>query len=267
MPLIAIVLALLVAVPAHAKPNFTSTFAGRDGCFVLYDLKESRVIARFNPKEYSSKRISPCSTFKVPLALMAFDASILKDETSAMKWDGVKTPREEWNRDQTAASWMRNSVVWFSQRLTPQLEMEKVKAHLSRFRYGNEDMSGGLTKAWLQSSLLISPDEQLRFWERFWREDLPVSKHAFDMTKKITLIDTSRSGWTLHGKTGSGAIAARDGKSFRGLGWFAGHVARGDREYVFVTSYTDRAQASDERPPGWIAREMSKRILREMGLY
>jgi len=54
---------------------------------------------------------------------MAFDAGILKDEGSGMKWDGTKTSRQEWNRDQTAASWMKYSVVWFSQRLTPQLGM------------------------------------------------------------------------------------------------------------------------------------------------
>ncbi|TMQ59289.1 MAG: class D beta-lactamase [Candidatus Eisenbacteria bacterium] len=171
MRIMAVVIALLLPSTAHAKANFARAFAGRDGCFELYDLKANKLLVRLNPGR-CAKRISPCSTFKVPLALMAFDAGILGDESSVMKWDGTRTAREEWNRDQTAASWIKNSVVWFSQRLTPQLGMQRVKGYLSRFHYGNEDMSGGLTKAWLQSSLLISPDEQLRFWERFWREDL-----------------------------------------------------------------------------------------------
>jgi beta-lactamase class D len=239
-----------------AEPDFARLFSGRDGCFELYDFKTNETVVRYNPTR-CAVQTSPCSTFKVPLALMAFDAGILTDESSSMKWDGTKTSRDAWNRDQTAATWMQNSVVWFSQRLTPLLGLDKVKAYLSRFGFGNEDMTGGLTRAWLESSLLISPDEQLRFFVRFWREELPVSKHAFDMTKKITLVDTSNSGWALHGKTGSGAR----------LGWFVGHVARGNREYVFVTSYTDRVVSRDERPPGWIARDITKEILKAMGLY
>ena len=238
------------------EPDFARHFAGRDGCFELYDLKTSQLVVRSNPAR-CAKRTSPCSTFKVPLALMAFDAGILEDETSPMKWDGTKTSREEWNRNQTAATWMQYSVVWFSQRLTPMLGMDSVKAYLSKFGYGNGDMSGGLQTAWLESSLTISPDEQLRFWQRFWRQELPVSKHSFEVTKKLTFVDVSPAGWTLHGKTGSGS----------GLGWFVGHVAQGEREYVFVTSYTDLEKAADRRPPGWIARDIAKKILGEMGLY
>jgi len=199
-------IALLLASPtAAAEPDFARIFAGRDGCFALYDLKAKTLVVRSNP-DRCALRTSPCSTFKVPLALMGFDAGVLTDENSSMPWDGKKTTRDVWNRDQTAATWMQNSVVWFSQRLTPLLGMDKVKAYLAGFDFGNQDMSGGLTRAWLESSLLVSPDEQLRFWGRFWREELPVSKHAFAMTKKITFVDTSEKGWILHGKTGSGAV-------------------------------------------------------------
>jgi beta-lactamase class D len=260
---------VLLTPPAHAaEPDYARLFAGRNGCFELYDLKANALVARFNPGR-CAERASPCSTFKVPLALMAFDAGILVDGSSAIKWDGTKTGRDAWDRDQTAASWMRNSVVWVSQRLTPLLGMEKVKRYLDGFDYGNRDMSGGLTRAWLESTLAISPDEQLRFWQRFWREELPVSKHAFAMTKKITLVETSPSGWILHGKTGSGGVGkgGPDRASTLWLGWFVGHVSRGDREYVFVTSYTDLAVSTDDRPAGWIARDIAKEILGALGLY
>lgn len=260
---------ILIAFPAHAaEPDFDRLFAGRDGCFELYDMKTNKLVVRSNPRR-CAQRTSPCSTFKVPLALMAIDAGILEDETSPMKWDGTKARRDEWNRDQTAATWMQNSVVWFSQRLTPQLGMEKVKSYLSRFDFGNQDMSGGLTTAWLESSLQVSPDEQLRFWQKFWREELPVSKNAFDVTKKLTFVAESPSGWVLHGKTGSGGVSkgGPNQDPVLWLGWFVGHVARGDREYVFVTSYTDRVESADRRPPGWIARDIAKTILAEMGRY
>lgn len=247
-----------------AEPDYAKLFAGRDGCFELYDLKANKRIARYNPRR-CAEATSPCSTFKVPLALMAFDAGILTDDTSSIAWDGTTYERESWNHDQTAASWMQNSVVWFSQRLTPQLGLEKVKAYLGKFDFGNRDTSGGLTHFWLESSLTISPDDAMRFWQRFWREELPVSRHAFEMTKKITFIETSPDGWTLHGKTGSGGAGV--GEPDRKLGWFVGHVARGDREYVFVARYTDRVASTDSRPSGWIARDIAKSILHDLGLY
>jgi len=258
-----VVLVLLASLTARAaEPDYAALFAGRNGCFELYDLKTGKLVTRYGDKR-CAERTSPCSTFKVPLALMAFDAGVLKDESSSIKWDGTKYGRDVWNRDQTPSTWMQNSVVWFSQKLTPQLGMEKVKDYLRQFDYGNRDMSGGLTRAWLESSLKLSPDEQLRFWEKFWREQLPVSKHAYAMTKKITYVGTSPGGWVLHAKTGSGGSE----ETSRWVGWFAGHVAKGDREYLFVTSYTDRVASTDDRPAGWIAREMSEKILTQLGLY
>jgi beta-lactamase class D len=265
---IALIIALIACPgsPAQAEPDYARLFAGCDGCFELYDLNANKLIVRSNPSR-CARRFSPCSTFKVPLSLMAFDAGILQDENSSMKWDGTRSSHEQWNQDQTAASWMQYSVVWFSQRLTPQLGMRRVKRYLERFHYGNQDMSGGLTKAWLQSSLLISPDEQLNFWRRFWREALPLSKHAYDMTKKVTLVTTSPSGWTLNGKTGSGDLLGKDGRRVGGMGWFVGHIARGGQEYVFVTNYSDVAPPPDETPPGPVARDITMKILGQMGLY
>lgn len=267
---VAIPLLLLAAasLAAAAEPDFATIFAGREGCFELYDLATGQVTVRFNPKQ-CELRTSPMSTFKVPLALMAFDAGVLKDESSAIKWDGTHYARETWNRDQTAATWMQYSVVWFSQKLTPQLGMARIKDDLAKLDYGNHDASGGLTRFWLESSLKISPDEQLRFWVKFWREELPVSSHAFAMTKKITLVETSPGGWVLHGKTGSGSSGkvAADGKTPLWIGWFAGHVERDGKQYVFVTRYVDVQGSSDDRPAGLIASEMSKQILGKLGLY
>ena len=66
----------------------------------------------------------PCSTFKVPLSLMAFDQGILQDENTTYRWDGVDRGIPQVNRDTSAADWIKNSVVWYSQRLTPQLGPE-----------------------------------------------------------------------------------------------------------------------------------------------
>ena len=36
---------------------------------------------------------------------------------------------------------------------------------------------------------------------------------------------------------------------------------------MFVCSYSDREKSADRRPPGWIARDIAKKILKEMGAY
>lgn len=241
---------------AHAEPDYAAVFAGRRACFEVYDLRADRIVVRHGGKECAA-RTSPCSTFKVPLALMAFDRGVLKDEQTSFKWDGHHYEREAWNADHTAASWMKNSVVWFSQRLTPPIGAKAINDYLARFEYGNRDTAGGLTRFWLESTLRISPDEQLRFQRRFWRARLPISAHALDMTKRITLIDTSPNGWTLHGKTGSGSR----------LGWFIGHVSKGENEYVVVTRIQEKEAALGHEPGGPAARDLTKKLLGEMGLY
>ena len=200
---------------------------------------------------------------------MAFDAKIWKDEKVPIKWDGTRYVRESWNGDQTPATWMSNSVVWVSQALTPQLGMDRIKKQLEVFSFGSRDMSGGLDRAWLMSSLAISPDEQITFWRKWWRGKVGVSKEATETTKKILFLETSENRWTLHGKTGSGSVGEKDSNDDTGyqIGWFVGHVARGDSEYVFATRFTDKEKDITHGPAGWTAREMTKEILAKLELY
>jgi len=247
-------------------------FEGAEGCFVLYDMAADRRVAVFGEKR-CAERYTACSTFKVPLALMAFDAGVLKYESTLLKWDGVSRFLEAWNRDQTARSWMQNSVVWYSQRLTPLLGKERIAAYLKSFQYGNEDFSGGLTSAWLTitrsdsdpggGTLKISAFEQLEFLKRFWRNQLPVSADALARTRNITFLENSPGGFALHGKTGSGVFD----DSRRDFGWFIGHIAGNGGEYVFVAGLTRDQQAADARAAGMAAREISRRILRDNGLW
>jgi len=242
-----------------AEIEFSRYFENKDGCFILYDLKAGKTVERYNEKR-CALRLAPCSTFKVALSLMAFDQGILKDETTTFKWDGVRHEIASWNRDTSAADWMKNSVIWYSQRITPQLGPETIKDYLARFDYGNEDISGGLTTFWLGSTLKISADEQLRFWERFWRGGLPVSRHAVDVTKKIIYLETSASGAVLSGKTGSHTTNQEE------LGWFVGHVAGLKGEYLAVVNYTGPVVPTREYP-GLIAKGICTQILSELKLY
>lgn len=249
-----------------------SHFERSDGCFIIYDLKNDQILSIYG-EERCKQRYAACSTFKMPLAVMAFDAGILNDENTIFKWDGIKRSMESWNQDSTAASWMRNSVVWYSQRITPLLGKARLQSYLKAFSYGNQDISAGLTGAWLtisktdsdpgRGSLKISAFEQLDFLKRFWTGKLPVSPDAIDKTTRITFLETSPNGFTLHGKTGSGYLDDLQGD----FGWFIGHIQGNAKEYLVITTFTRDRTISDARYPGMLAREITKAILKDNQIW
>ncbi len=206
-------------------------------------------------------QVSPCSTFKVALAVMAFDKGILKDENTTYKWDGVDRGITSWNRDTSAADWIKNSVVWYSQRITPQLGAPTIQGYLAKFIYGNQDISGGLTNFWLGSSLKISADEEILFLMRLWRNRLPASNRAMALTRKIMYLETSPSGMKLSGKTGS-HVTGNDR-----LGWFVGHVEGNGGEYLVAVNFSKQGPPKEKTYPGMVAEGICKNILGELGLY
>lgn len=52
--------------------------------FLLINGTTDEIITEFGPNIH--KQMSPCSTFKIPLSLMGYDAEVLKDETNPT-WD------------------------------------------------------------------------------------------------------------------------------------------------------------------------------------
>lgn len=244
-------------------------FPGKKGCFLLYDLSKNTFTKVIN-EENCKERVVACSTFKVPLAVMAFDAGILKDENQILKWDGKKGDRPELNQDHNAKTWMLNSVVWFSQRLTPQLGEEKFKKYLKDFHYGNENLSAGITEAWLvrpgskETALNISPYEQVEFMKNLWNDTLPASKRAMQLTRDITYLETSPQGFKLSGKTGSSGFEKTRKQR---LGWFITHIERGQQKYIAVTNFSDLTPKEKQSYGGPEAKALTKEILADQGLW
>ncbi len=190
------------------------------------------------------RRVPPASTFKVPIALMGYDAGFLKDEHDPKLpfKKGYPDWIESLRTDTDPAAWMENSVVWYSQQVTQALGMEKFADYVEAFDYGNADVSGdkgrdnGLTRSWLSSSLRISPIEQLDFLAKIVGRKLPVSEHAYEMTEAILTKHDLSNGWKVLGKTGSGFSVGADGAVDRNrpFGWYVGWATKGDRTVVFA---------------------------------
>jgi beta-lactamase class D len=231
--------ATLAALPAHAT------------CTALAEASTGKVLKQSG---VCDRRLSPASTFKLPISLMGFDAGVLKDEnTPALPFKkGYPDWIEAWKQTQTPASWLKVSCVWYSQEITRALGEERFARYVKQFGYGNADVSGnpgqhdGLTQAWLDSSLQISPLEQLAFLGKVVRRELGVSAHAYDLTSKLLLVETLPNGWRVHGKTGTGAPRNADNSRdwAHTIGWFVGWAVheKSGRTVTFVRQIEDQGE-------------------------
>lgn len=223
-----------------------SPFQVQAACTALADAATSTVLKQVGA---CNQRMTPASTFKIAISLMGYDSGFLKDTRSPALPFRVGYPdwNPSWKATTAPASWMKNSVVWYSQRVTESIGKERFARYVQMFGYGNEDVCGapgkqdGLTSSWLSSSLQISPQEQLTFLARVVRREFPVSSHAYEMTAKLTTITTLPTGWKVYGKTGTGAAARADGSADweHSIGWFVGWAVKGSRTIVFVRQIQD----------------------------
>lgn len=242
-----------VPPPAQTTLELDHYFKGYDACFVLLNLKTGD-IARYNP-ERCARKFSPCSTFKIPNALIGLETGVLTGPDHEMKWDGTKNRRTACNRDHTLRTAIRDSVVWYFQRVASGVGAERMQKWLNDADYGNRDISGGITQFWLGDSLEISADEQVEFLKKLHEETLPLSKATQQAVKEILILDKSDD-FTLRGKTGSRA----DEKYERAiLGWFVGSVETPSTTYIFACNISAHKDAGGAK-----ARELSKNVMRSL---
>ena len=215
-------------------------------CTAIANATDGRILLQHGDCD---RRVTPASTFKIAVSLMGFDAGLLTDvNTPALPFrEGDVAWNPAWRKTVDPESWIRDSVVWYSQRITRALGADRFRAYVTRFGYGNADVSGdtgqadGLTRAWLSSSLAISPLEQVAFLSRLARHDLPVSEVALAMTETLTRIEAPSDGWAIHGKTGTGFPRNPDGSldEAHGYGWFVGWARRGPQTLAFARLIQD----------------------------
>lgn len=237
---------------AEVEEDLSRFMRGHEGCFVLKDTARD-LIVRHNAAR-CSERFPPCSTFKIPNSLIGLETGAVPDAGHVIPWDGVVRDREDLNRDHTLRTAFRDSVVWYYQEVARRVGEERMRSWLRRLRYGNEDMSAGLTEFWLGSSLKISAEEQVRLVERLHRHALPFSRHTEDAVLDLMVAERTPA-YTLRGKTGS--ARGRDGGP--DLGWYVGSVETKGGMYYFAINISGRGAR------GRVAREIALDILRDRG--
>jgi len=230
-------------------------------CTVVADAGSEKILLQ---RGDCSTRVTPASTFKIAASLMGFDSGFPEDEHSPTlafhdgdpDWGGPP-----WRGPTDPTRWIKYSVVWFTQRVMHALGQARVEHYAQAFHFGNADISGdpekhnGLDRAWISSSLKISPLEQVVFLERLVNRQLPVSGRAFDMTGRITETARLAGGWDVHGKTGAAYPRDREGNldQAHGYGWFMGWATKRDRTLVFARLVQD--EHPEPVSPGLRARD------------
>ncbi len=253
---IRLVLVALLAIPVVgcAKVDTATSrevdlghhFAGYSGCFVMLDVGRNAYV-RYNPSR-CDERLSPCSTFKIPNSLIGLETGVVSGAGHAIRWDRRGHRRKVLNRDHDLRSAIEHSVVWYYQAVASRVGEERMAEALASLEYGNMDMSGGLTHFWLEDSLKISANEQVRFLQRLHFGTLPFSKRSREVVRDI-LVQYADDAGVLRGKTGSGRA---------GIGWFVGTIERPETAFMFALNITG-ANAW-----GGKAREICLSVLREL---
>lgn len=219
-------------------------------CFLLFDINGGQV--RRSPAQACSRRVAPGATFDVVANLVGLDAGVMPG--SAVTRDARK----------------QEAALGFGRADTPgdtveRLSTARMGEYLSRLNYGNADTGSG-GEYWNGGSLEISPDEQMHFLSRLYRDELPVSRQAMSEARS----SLGQPPEVLIGRYGATAIVrlprngdtASLGKSAslvvgnEAIRWQIGQIERGSRRFVFVSCVTGPLNLPDNAATLLAAQEL-----------
>ncbi len=234
--------------------DLSAYFNGYEGSFVLYDPANAQW--HIYNMDAALARTAPDSTYKIYDALFALEAGIITPEHSYIAWNNEVYPFSAWNAGQTLRSAMSSSVNWYFQALDQQLGRPRLYACLQEISYGNERLTGGLSSYWLESTLKISPIEQVELLKKLYDNRFPFAPENIQAVKDSIFLTASENG-QIYGKTGTGRV---NGHNING--WFIGWIETAGQTYFFVANIK-----ADNKADGSTAAQITFSILSDMGVY
>ena len=187
------------------------------------------------------KRFPPCSTFKIVSTLLGLDCGVVTGPDSRLGYDETHYETAAWNRDLSLREAFQLSCVPYYKKLMGKLEKSYVQRRLDALAYGNCDISvwnsNGHNVFWIESSLLISPEEQIAVLRRIFSVASPFSSKQVAILKEC-MAAGSVGTFSLYGKTGTG----RNHNTNRLEAWYVGFVEDGCGRRIFFAAHgADRA--------------------------
>ena len=234
--------------------DLSTYFNGYEGSFVLYDRNNDTW--NIYDMNHAALRTAPNSTYKIYNALFGLEEGIIKPGDSFMAWDGTNHPFKAWNADQDLYSAMQSSVNWYFEEIDKQLGSSTIRSYIRKIGYGNENVSSDLSSYWMQSTLKISPIEQVQLLTSLYNNNFDFAPENINAVKNSICLFSSE-GKNFYGKTGTGRVDGQDVN-----GWFVGLLETTGNTYFFATNI----QAA-ENATGSKASEISLSILSHMGIW
>ena len=205
----------IVIEPETVYIDWSEYFNGLNGTAVVYDASD-RQYTIYN-QELAETRRPPCSTFKIISSLIALENGIIIPENSTRTWSGEIFWNEDWNKDIDFSEAFRTSCVWYFRQVIDDIGKDLMQKELDKLQYGNCDISDwegrlntnnnnrALTGFWIESSLLISPKEQVEVMERIFGSNSDYSEETQNELKQVMLgPEQDRTDISIYGKTGLG---------------------------------------------------------------
>jgi bla regulator protein BlaR1 len=236
--------------------DYSEAFSGIEGCAIFYnnDKKEYHI---YNEEE-CNKEVSPCSSFKIISTLIGLQKGVLTSAETKMNYNGTKYSIEEWNKDLNLKEAFQASCVWYFRSVIDKVGQEAMQEELNKIHYGNCDISewrGGninllpeLNGFWLESSLKISPKEQVEVLSNIFNDKTDFSNENIEIIKEIMLVDKNNH-VSIYGKTGSGG---------KHNAWFVGMIENGSEKYMFSVHLND---GKGNEISGQKAKEIALKII------
>lgn len=217
-------------------------FKGINGSAVFYN-PATQLYKIHNPS-LSSKQSSPCSTFKIMSAYMALSENIITQKNSNIEWSGKDYENPAWNQNMNIKEAFKTSCVWYFRTLINQIPQQTVKNYLQKYHYGNQNISdwyghqntntdiAEFKGFWIESSLQISPLEQVKFLEKLFSEE----NQATRTLKNIMLVKDGAV--KIYGKTGLGIK-----NDLVDTAWFVGFYEQNNHKIFFAVRLHDKTNS------------------------
>ena len=244
--------------PKTVIADYAEAFQSIQGCVVLLDSSNSAYT--FYNEDKCRTRVSPNSTFKIISTLIGLHTQVVTSEDSKMGYDGMNYPMDAWNADLSLKDAFQSSCIWYFRKVLDEVGKDTVQEELDKLAYGNCDISqwngSGVNSSpelngfWIESSLQISPLEQVEVLRSIIEGESIYTESEIEILKNIMLLETDGS-TKIYGKTGTGTY---------GTAWFVGFVEQENSNIYFAVYLNDNSSGEIS---GNKAQEIALNILNE----
>lgn len=254
--------------PIIKEVDWSKYFDGINGAGVIYNPTENSYQIYNN--ELTNVRRSPCSTFKIISSTIAIEHGIVDLNNSTKVWSGEKFWNENWNKNINFMEAFKTSCVWYFREMINEIGNDLMQNELNKLKYGNCDITDwngkqntnnhnpALTGFWIESSLKISPKEQVEVMERIFGDTSEYSEETKRQLEQVMLVkDTTNSNILIYGKTGMG----KD----RGVvvdSWFVGFADIKEKGRIYFSIYL--GETNNKNVSSTKAKEIAINIINEL---